>query len=215
MDYLFARSKPVVRNELGHESLSRFSWRTQRGVFALKRTGQGAASCLPENNGGSVVTVALDFPDGFLWGRPPLLTRSKVPQKDGRGPSIWDAFCHTPGKIFHGDTGDIACGHYERWEQDVVLIAGLGLNVYRLSVAWPSGPTRRRRVVQPKRHRLLPAVARQVAGAWHKPRRHTLPLGPAPSPGGERWVGEPGQRRTLLRLCTSRRRSLGRPCPGE
>ncbi len=77
-----------------------------------------------------MVTVALDFPDGFLWGTATASYQIEgAVDKDGRGPSIWDAFCHTPGKIFHGDTGDIACGHYERWEQDVAVIAGLGLNV--------------------------------------------------------------------------------------
>ncbi len=85
-----------------------------------------------------MATVALDFPDGFLWGTATASYQIEgAVDKDGRGPSIWDAFCHTPGKIFHGDTGDIACDHYERWEQDVALMAGLGLNAYRLSVAWP------------------------------------------------------------------------------
>jgi beta-glucosidase len=84
------------------------------------------------------VTVALDFPDGFLWGTATASYQIEgAVDKGGRGPSIWDAFCHTPGNIFHGDTGDIACDHYERWEQDVALMAELGVNAYRLSVAWP------------------------------------------------------------------------------
>jgi beta-glucosidase len=56
---------------------------------------------------------------------------------DGRGPSIWDAFTHTPGKIDGGGTGDVACDHYRRWREDVDLIAGLGVNAYRFSIAWP------------------------------------------------------------------------------
>ena len=80
----------------------------------------------------------LNFPDGFLWGSATASYQVEgAVATDGRGRSIWDTFCHTPGKVFHGDTGDIACDHYNRWEQDVALMADLGLNAYRLSVAWP------------------------------------------------------------------------------
>jgi beta-glucosidase len=55
----------------------------------------------------------------------------------GRGMSIWDTFSHTPGKVARGDTGDIACDHYHRYREDVALMADLGVDAYRLSVAWP------------------------------------------------------------------------------
>ena len=54
----------------------------------------------------------------------------------GRGPSIWDTFAHTPGRTHRGDTGDIACDHYHRWESDLDLMAELGLPAYRLSLSW-------------------------------------------------------------------------------
>ena len=57
-------------------------------------------------------------------------------REDGRGPSIWDTFCHLPGKIANGDTGDIACDHYHRWPEDVALMRELGLGAYRLSTSW-------------------------------------------------------------------------------
>jgi beta-glucosidase len=57
--------------------------------------------------------------------------------EDGRGPSIWDTFCRTPGKVENGDTGDIACDHYHRYKEDVKLMADLGVGAYRFSVAWP------------------------------------------------------------------------------
>jgi beta-glucosidase len=57
--------------------------------------------------------------------------------EDGRGESIWDRFCRTPGRVLNGDTGDVACDHYHRWEQDLDLIAELGLDTYRFSIAWP------------------------------------------------------------------------------
>lgn len=57
--------------------------------------------------------------------------------EDGRSPSIWDTFSHTPGKIDNGDHGDIACDHYHRWREDITLMRQLGTNAYRLSIAWP------------------------------------------------------------------------------
>jgi beta-glucosidase len=56
---------------------------------------------------------------------------------DGRGPSIWDTYSHTPGKTFNGDTGDVAVEHYTRYPQDVALMKELGLDTYRFSVSWP------------------------------------------------------------------------------
>jgi beta-glucosidase len=55
----------------------------------------------------------------------------------GRGPSIWDTFCRTPGKVEGGDTGDVACDHFHRYPEDVDLLRELGVDAYRLSVAWP------------------------------------------------------------------------------
>ena len=56
---------------------------------------------------------------------------------DGRGASIWDAFCRVPGAVDGGDSGDVACDHYHRWREDLDLMAGLGLETYRFSIAWP------------------------------------------------------------------------------
>ncbi|EJE4203750.1 TPA: beta-glucosidase [Vibrio parahaemolyticus] len=55
----------------------------------------------------------------------------------GRTPSIWDTFCKTPGKVDKGDNGDVACDHYHLWKQDIDMIAGLGVDAYRLSISWP------------------------------------------------------------------------------
>ena len=57
--------------------------------------------------------------------------------EDGRGKSIWDVFCHTPGRIKNGDTGDVACDHYHRWREDVEWLARGGFDAYRFSTAWP------------------------------------------------------------------------------
>jgi beta-glucosidase len=56
---------------------------------------------------------------------------------DGRGRSVWDTFSHTPGRTRDGDTGDAACDSCHRYPQGVALIAGLGAQASRFSVAWP------------------------------------------------------------------------------
>jgi beta-glucosidase len=55
---------------------------------------------------------------------------------DGRGASIWDTFSHTPGMTLNGETGDVACDHYRRWESDLDLMRDLGLRAYRFSTSW-------------------------------------------------------------------------------
>ena len=58
----------------------------------------------------------LRFPDGFLWGAATAAYQIEgAPDADGKGPSIWDTFSHTPGKTYHGDTGDVACDSYHRY----------------------------------------------------------------------------------------------------
>lgn len=78
------------------------------------------------------------FPEHFRWGTATAAYQIEgAVREDGRGESIWDRFCHTPGKIKHGETGDIACDHYHLYPQDIQLIQELGLRNYRFSIAWP------------------------------------------------------------------------------
>jgi len=81
---------------------------------------------------------SLRFPPEFVWG---VATSSYqiegATSADGRGPSIWDTFSATPGKVAGGGTGEVACDHYHRWQDDVELMARLGVNAYRFSIAWP------------------------------------------------------------------------------
>lgn len=51
--------------------------------------------------------------------------------EDGKSPSIWDSWSHTPGKVQGGDSGDVACDHYHRWREDVATMAALGVKHYR------------------------------------------------------------------------------------
>ncbi|MGB3683729.1 MAG: GH1 family beta-glucosidase [Rubrobacteraceae bacterium] len=80
----------------------------------------------------------MSFPENFLWGTATAAYQIEgAVNEDGRGTSIWDTFSHTPGKVLHGDTGDIACDHYHRLEGDLDLLSDLGVKGYRFSVAWP------------------------------------------------------------------------------
>ncbi|WP_304299550.1 GH1 family beta-glucosidase [Chromatium okenii] len=77
------------------------------------------------------------FPANFLWGAATSAYQIEGdPLAAGAGASIWHQFAHQPGRIANGDTGDVACGHYRRWAEDVALMAELGLTAYRFSVAW-------------------------------------------------------------------------------
>jgi len=78
------------------------------------------------------------FPADFVWGAATASYQIEGAwNEDEKGESIWDRFSHTPGKVLDGDTGDVACDHYHRWEDDLKMIKALGLKAYRFSVAWP------------------------------------------------------------------------------
>jgi beta-glucosidase len=77
------------------------------------------------------------LPDGFLWGAATAAYQVEgAAAVDGRGPSIWDTFSRTPGAVRGGGTGDVATDHYHRYQEDVALMAELGLGAYRFSVSW-------------------------------------------------------------------------------
>jgi beta-glucosidase len=87
---------------------------------------------------GHPATTDFDLPPGFLWGAATAAYQVEgAAAEDGRGPSIWDTFAHTPGRVLAGDTGDEAIDHYHRYRDDIALMRELGLGAYRFSVAWP------------------------------------------------------------------------------
>jgi beta-glucosidase len=78
------------------------------------------------------------FPKGFVWGAATASYQIEGAwDEDGKGESIWDRFSHTPGKVYCGDTGDLACDHFHRWPEDLALMKEIGLIAYRFSTAWP------------------------------------------------------------------------------
>ncbi len=77
------------------------------------------------------------FPHNFLWGAATACYQIEGAwDEGGKGESIWDRFSHTPGKVINGDTGDVACDHYHRYEADIALMRRLGLKAYRFSISW-------------------------------------------------------------------------------
>ncbi len=77
------------------------------------------------------------FPPGFLWGSATASYQVEgAVHEDGRGPSVWDTFSHTPGKVHAGDTGDVADDSYHRYKEDIALMKALGLKACRFSIAW-------------------------------------------------------------------------------
>ncbi len=94
-------------------------------------------------------TLAARFPPDFTWGVATSAFQIEgAVREDGRADSIWDVFCRRPGAIADGSDGALACDHYHRWQEDLDLVARLGVNAYRFSVSWPR--------VQPQGH-----------GAWN------------------------------------------------
>ncbi|WAH37624.1 GH1 family beta-glucosidase [Alicyclobacillus dauci] len=80
----------------------------------------------------------IQFPRDFLFGVAAASYQIEgAYREDGRGESIWDRFSHTPGKVYQGHTGDIACDHYHRFQEDIALMRDLAIPAYRLSIAWP------------------------------------------------------------------------------
>ena len=78
------------------------------------------------------------FPDDFVWGAATASYQIEgAAQEDGRGESIWDRFCATPGKVRGGDTGAVSCDFYHRYRDDIELMRALGIGSFRFSVAWP------------------------------------------------------------------------------
>ena len=116
--------------------ISRRTFAQMAGVGALSAAMPRVATTEVEKP--AIASPGRSFPRGFLWGSATASYQVEgAVTEDGRGPSIWDTFSHTPGKTVAGATGDVADDHYHRYKQDVQLMKALGVTVYRFSIAWP------------------------------------------------------------------------------
>src|SRR5215211_3587263 len=118
------------------KKLSRRGFVKVAGATALASTTElpsfGANTAPQNGNGGR------DFPRGFIWGTATASYQVEgAVKEDGRGPSIWDTFSHTPGRVVDNATGDVANDHYHLYKSDVQLMKALGVKAYRFSIAWP------------------------------------------------------------------------------
>ncbi len=111
------------------------------------------------------------FSDQFVWGVAAASAQIEgAAREGGKGESVWDRFARTPGKVHGGDTLDVACDHYHRFEEDFALMARLGVKHYRLSIAWPriypQGDGALNEAGVAFYHRLLDAMARHGITPW-------------------------------------------------
>ncbi len=96
-----------------------------------------AGVALPRFAFGEPLPAPLYYPKGFLWGCATASYQVEGGARDdGRGPSVWDTFSHTPGKTHDGDTGDVADDSYHLYKEDVRLLKNLGVQTYRFSISW-------------------------------------------------------------------------------
>ena len=112
--------------------------RRQLAMAGASALGASAAAARPGDGAAAGCETARAFPAGFLWGTATAAYQIEgAVSEDGRGPSIWDTFTHTPGKIRNDDNGDIADDHYHRYRDDVQSMKALAATAYRFSISWP------------------------------------------------------------------------------
>lgn len=82
--------------------------------------------------------MAYEFPSDFVWGTATASYQVEgAIHEDGRVPSIWDTFSEVPGNISDASSGEFACDQYHRYPEDIALMKDLGIDSYRMSIAWP------------------------------------------------------------------------------
>jgi beta-glucosidase len=107
---------------------------------SIIKTKQRRTTLMPvaEKRTSAKLEGARTFPVAFYWGTATSSYQIEGAwNEDGKGPSIWDTYAHTPGKIKNNDTGDVANDHYHLYKEDVALMRSIGANAYRFSISWP------------------------------------------------------------------------------
>ena len=152
------------------------------------------------------------FPPDFLWGVATAAQQIEgSPPADGRGDSIWDVFSRVPGRIADGTTPEVACDHYRRWENDLGLLADLGLNAYRFSVSWPRVLPEGRGRPNPRGLDFYQRLVDGLLGARHHAPGDHLARRPSAGARGSRRLAQPGHDWLVHRLCRYPVPHVGRP----
>ncbi|WP_437492446.1 GH1 family beta-glucosidase [Sorangium sp. So ce1014] len=129
-------SEPLPQNNASGAASAPSAAAAAPPVAAASST-SAPASPPPSAGADPAGATAAPFPAGFLWGSATAAYQIEgAATEDGRGPSVWDVFSNTPGKVFEGHTGNVACDHYHRYKEDLGLLAELGAKSYRFSVSW-------------------------------------------------------------------------------
>lgn len=118
---------------------NRRSFLATLGASTALTAGRASAQTPAMEHPGSLSTArgSRGFPADFHWGAATAAYQIEgAASADGRAPSVWDTFSHSAGRTKNGDTGDVACDHYHRFEDDVKLMAELGVKHYRFGISW-------------------------------------------------------------------------------
>jgi len=127
-----------MSESVSRRTFARVAGAAALGASAASSLSAGAASPAEQAGPGPGPGAARPFPGGFLWGTATASYQVEgAASEDGRGPSVWDTFSRTPGKVVNNATGDVASDHYHRYKSDVELMKALGVKGYRFSIAWP------------------------------------------------------------------------------
>ena len=146
---------------------------------SMLSTGPGLAQS-DEDTGARNRKTLSGFPNGFVWGTATSAYQVEgAVNEDGRGPSIWDRFAHTPGTISDHSNGDIATDHYHLYKEDIQLMKALGTKAYRILDCMASRLPGRSRLAKPKGPRFLQPPCRRVVDEQHPTLRDAVSLGPA------------------------------------
>jgi beta-glucosidase len=127
----------IMRSSFDRRQFSKLTGSAAALVSASALPALGQAPPVKPETAGQP-SEARTFPKGYCWG---VATASYQIEgawnEESKGPSIWDTYAHTPGKIKNGDTGDVAIDHYHRYKEDVQVMKDMGVNAYRFSMSWP------------------------------------------------------------------------------
>jgi len=123
---------PPMTDQLSRRSFAKLAGAAALGASNVPLAAQAAQAAALQAPAGR------SFPTGFLWGTATASYQVEgAVAEDGRLPSVWDTFSHTPGKVANNANGDVADDHYHRYKGDVQLMKALGVKAYRFSIAWP------------------------------------------------------------------------------
>ena len=127
----------MLFNKLSRRHFARIAgWSALGHIDEIRRIQSGRLE--PGGRARPIRALPSGFPSDFLWGTATSAYQIEgAVNEDGRGPSIWDRYTHTSGKIWDHSSADVANDHYHRYKEDVQLIKAMGVKAYRFSIAWP------------------------------------------------------------------------------